>query len=161
MDFVVLVLDGGCVSLPSGLPGGGVTCSYRLIEAVWGNFRTNGPDGDTDRFEYEYEYEYEHEYEHEHEKNYEQSIGPKYSIESFFAWRLLLAIVRCTRSMHSFARANRLLDFLNGVSGSVFASDQRIALLGIIAYEAAGFRIEFHPVAHPDGLVLGIDLMGV
>ena len=77
------------VSLPSGLPGGGVTCSYRLIEA------------------------------------------------------------------------SRLLDFLDGVSGSVFASDQRIALLGIIAYEAAGFRIEFHPVAHPDGLVLGIDLMGV
>ncbi len=23
-------LDGGCVSLPSGLPGGGVTCSYRV-----------------------------------------------------------------------------------------------------------------------------------
>ena len=60
-----------------------------------------------------------------------------------------------------FAGANRLRDFLNGVSGSVFASDQRIALLGIIAYEAAGFRIEFHPVAHPVGLVPGIDLMGV
>jgi hypothetical protein len=27
--FVVLVLDGRCISLPSGLPGGGVTCSYR------------------------------------------------------------------------------------------------------------------------------------
>ena len=63
--------------------------------------------------------------------------------------------------MQSFARANRLRDFLNGVSGSVFAPDQRIALLGVIANEAAGIRIEFHPVAHPEGLILGIDSMGV
>jgi major membrane immunogen (membrane-anchored lipoprotein) len=42
-----------------------------------------------DCFEYEYEYrdaEYEYEYrdaEYEYERKYEQSIAPKYSIESF------------------------------------------------------------------------------
>jgi len=51
-----------------------------LIEAVRGYLRANGQIATLERCEYEYEYR---DAEYEYEKKYEESIGPRCSIERF------------------------------------------------------------------------------
>lgn len=54
-----------------------------------------------------------------------------------------------------------LADLWNFESFSVLAFDQRVTLLGILAYKATCLGVQFHPVAHAQSRVVGLDSMGV